>query len=293
MRTGLLGLVVGWVLDKLVNRVVKDPLAAGEYEEIVGDSYEGEVTLDISEMVTRDGFREWIAEIDGRLDRPFRDGQRTLLMTKLAETQESESLHATVKYRGVGSTLQMTTYAQNNLLLLKISGTGPAMMLCEDCLQGKTVEGEEKFELLETTVGQEEYRKLLNLRFRELRMPLGLSWSVDDLKWEQLERHFGFYFGKELIGVAVVRDLGGNRAKIRQVAVESESQRKGYGQMMVAGVMVELMNDGVTDLEIHSRINVIEFYKRLGFECEGPEFEEIGIPHRKMVRKISPETERV
>lgn len=291
MRTGLLDIVVGWILEKVVDRVVKDPLAAGEFEEIEGEDYQGEETREISFMVTRDGFRGWVAEVDGKLDRPFRGGQRTLLMTRLAETAGSESLHATVKCRGIGSTLQVTTHGHDDLLFLKISGTGPAIMLCEECLKGKTVESDSQFELLEVTVGQEEYRKLLNLRFRELRMPLGLSWSVDDLKWEQLERHFGFYYRKELLGVTVVRDLGGDRAKLRQIVVESNSQGEGYGRRMLAGVIAQLIDDGVTELEIHSRKDVVGFYEKLGFKGKGPEFEEIGIPHRKMTRSLPPKDE--
>ncbi|MGC6427044.1 MAG: GNAT family N-acetyltransferase [Akkermansiaceae bacterium] len=155
-------------------------------------------------------------------------------------------------------------------------------------LSGVFMEHDETHTLVEVTTEQEAYRDLLNLRFRELRVPLGLTWSVDDLKWEQLERHFGMRLGEIWVGVCVVRELSGKAVKIRQVAIASEYQGQHFGWLMMAQLLKLLGEEGVAEVEIHARKNVIGFYKKLGFQCQGPEFEEIGIRHRKMTRELEP-----
>ena len=35
-----------------------------------------------------------------------------------------------------------------------------------------------------------------------------------------------------------------------------------------------------------AQTSALRFYERLGFRAEGPEFDEVGIPHRRMRRRI-------
>jgi predicted GNAT family N-acyltransferase len=43
---------------------------------------------------------------------------------------------------------------------------------------------------------------------------------------------------------------------------------------------------GFTEVYLHAQATAVDFYERLGFRAEGPEFDEVGIPHRRMRRGI-------
>jgi predicted GNAT family N-acyltransferase len=43
---------------------------------------------------------------------------------------------------------------------------------------------------------------------------------------------------------------------------------------------------GFTEVYLHAQAAAVDFYERLGFRAEGPEFDEVGIPHRRMRRGI-------
>ncbi len=85
----------------------------------------------------------------------------------------------------------------------------------------------------EVEFGSEEYRQLLDLRFEELRKPLGMEWTVDELKADEDDRHFGFFGGRELLGTLVVSELGGGVAKLRQIAVTGARQGEGLGLSLI------------------------------------------------------------
>lgn len=289
MRFGLLAEAVEWCLRVIVGRVVKDPLAAGEFREIKSADYRGVAPRQFVITVTPEAFREWVAEVDGELERPFRDGQRSQLMKNLAEAdKEGESFHATVKYQGRGSTIDIKTWGRDGSLVVAVRGAGPAMEFLEQGLESRKLDFKNGVELRQCKVGTSEYDDLLDLRFRELRMPLGLKWSAKDLQWEQLEQHYGFYLGGILVGVCVVRNQRGTSVKVRQIAIAAEYQRQRFGTMMMLNLLSILRKEGVTQVELNSRANVIGFYEELGFLCDGEEFEEIGLAHQKMVAKLSP-----
>ena len=142
-------------------------------------------------------------------------------------------------------------------------------------------------QLLEVEMGSGEYEELLGLRFEELRAPLGLEWSKEELKWDEMERHFGLYLGDEVVGVMVVRELDGGVVKLRQIATARRVQGQGYGRQLMELVEGQLTGEGVCGFELHSRMEVAGFYEKLGYEPEGGVFEEIGIPHVKMRKELS------
>ena len=73
---------------------------------------------------------------------------------------------------------------------------------------------------------------------------------------------------------------------MRQVAVLPEYQGKGIGQELVWFSEEYVREKGGTHIILHSRETVVPFYQKLGYETYGEPFEEIGIPHRLMGRKL-------
>jgi predicted GNAT family N-acyltransferase len=58
----------------------------------------------------------------------------------------------------------------------------------------------------------------------------------------------------------------------------------GVGQEMVRAVLAAIPADAGY-IYLHAQLDAVSLYARFGFEKNGPEFEEAGIRHYKMVRK--------
>lgn len=88
------------------------------------------------------------------------------------------------------------------------------------------------------------------------------------------------------VGVTRIVDKGDGLAKIGRVAVLSEWRGKGIGNLLMRGVLEQAQAAGFTEAMLDSQSYVVGFYERLGFVAEGDEFEEAGILHRRMRRKL-------
>ncbi len=88
------------------------------------------------------------------------------------------------------------------------------------------------------------------------------------------------------VGAARIVDKGNGLAKIGRVAVLSEWRGKGIGSLLMRGVLEKATSAGFTEVMLDSQAYVVGFYDRLGFVAEGEVFEEAGIPHRRMRKKL-------
>ena len=71
--------------------------------------------------------------------------------------------------------------------------------------------------------------------------------------------------------------------KLERFAVLEEF-RGGVGKALVQAVLDDLPADA-TYVYMHAQLPAITLYEKFGFEKTGPQFEEAGIQHYKMVRK--------
>lgn len=75
-------------------------------------------------------------------------------------------------------------------------------------------------------------------------------------------------------------------AKIGRVAVMQEARGRGLGLLLMQYVVEEAQKRGFTESVLDSQTYAIPFYERLGFTAEGEEFDDAGIPHFLMRRKL-------
>ncbi len=89
------------------------------------------------------------------------------------------------------------------------------------------------------------------------------------------------------IGTARWTDEGGGDIRVGRVAVLRELRRCGVGSLLIDTLLEDAKNDGFLTAHLHAQVSSILFYSNLGFsETDDPEFEEAGIPHRMMERKL-------
>lgn len=132
------------------------------------------------------------------------------------------------------------------------------------------------------TYGSEKYKMALEFRNTVMRAPLGLSIYDEKLSGEIYDTILCGYDNDIIIATTIITPYKEKGAKLRQVAVLKDYRGKGYGREIMLAAMEKAKELGFLWVTLNSRLNAINFYKRLGF-CEyGNEFEEVGLPHIKM-----------
>lgn len=72
--------------------------------------------------------------------------------------------------------------------------------------------------------------------------------------------------------------------KLERFAVLKEFRGKRVGQALVAAALDDLPNDA-SYIYLNAQLDAVPLYSRFGFVVEGPQFEEAGFQHLKMVKK--------
>jgi GNAT superfamily N-acetyltransferase len=70
------------------------------------------------------------------------------------------------------------------------------------------------------------------------------------------------------------------------MAVLSGLQGKGIGRVIMTFAENIARDRGFKRLNMHARKTAQGFYEKLGYHMEGPEFEEVTIPHVEMVKGL-------
>jgi predicted GNAT family N-acyltransferase len=91
---------------------------------------------------------------------------------------------------------------------------------------------------------------------------------------------------QQAIGTARIRFLSQNQAKIERLAVLKEARGSGAGQALMEAAIAFLADQGVAEALIHAQAYLQAFYEKLGFVPEGDIFDEAGIPHLKMRKRL-------
>ena len=142
-------------------------------------------------------------------------------------------------------------------------------------------------EYKEIEYGSSDYDQELKLRDKILRLPIGLSIKDDPTHLEENECHLGCFDRSHLVGCLILRTIENDRIKMRQVAVDESYQSRGIGRGLIAFGEKKASRVGAAIIELHAREHVIGFYENLGYICDGEAFLEVGMLHKKMMKKIS------
>ena len=91
------------------------------------------------------------------------------------------------------------------------------------------------------------------------------------------------YLNGRCIGTGRLVNLGDGQAQIGRMAVLAQFRGTGTGKQILEKLLQLANSQGVKLLVLHSQVAAIPFYEKLGFEAQGPIYDEAGIPHRNMI----------
>jgi predicted GNAT family N-acyltransferase len=85
-------------------------------------------------------------------------------------------------------------------------------------------------------------------------------------------------------GRLLLRD--GGTASIGRMAADASVRGRGHGAAVLGELHRQAVLRGVAEVELHAQVTARGFYERAGYEARGDEYEEAGIAHVTMVRRL-------
>ena len=131
-----------------------------------------------------------------------------------------------------------------------------------------------------------EMTNALDVRNKVFVQEQGVNYEDEVVIEEEKEaKAFVIYLKDKCIGTVRYR-LVNNEYKIERFAILKEYRSKGYGRA-VMNYFVQMLADRFNPcvITLNAQIQVVDFYKSLGFEIASEEFLEAGIRHYKMIKK--------
>jgi predicted GNAT family N-acyltransferase len=136
------------------------------------------------------------------------------------------------------------------------------------------------------THGSEAYQQMLQLRTEVLLQPIGIDPSFIKPVQEQEDILIGAFEKDRLVGCCVLTRISQHVVQLRQMAVAKELQGKRIGNAILAYAERVAQEQGFQTLMLHARNAVVPFYQKSGYIITGDPFEEVGIKHYKMEKRL-------
>ena len=123
----------------------------------------------------------------------------------------------------------------------------------------------------------------------EQHVPEGIERDAEDAK----AYHVLAFQGGHAIGTGRLVMLpqapggqSGTWAQIGRMAVLKAHRKAKVGTLLLTSLEEEARRRGVTGIMLHAQLYALEFYKRHGYEALGTVFQEAGIDHLEMRKKL-------
>ena len=108
----------------------------------------------------------------------------------------------------------------------------------------------------------------------EQAVPEADEWDRDDM----ISVHALATLNREPVGTGRLNPDG----KIGRIAVIAGLRGRGIGTLILRQLLHEAYHRGIREPYLHSQLQAVPFYEKLGFRTEGEVFDEAGIPHLRM-----------
>ena len=136
-----------------------------------------------------------------------------------------------------------------------------------------------KIELLDWEAAQREAKRIRFTVFvEEQRVPADLEMDENDAA----SLHALAYGDGQAIGTGRLLPDG----HIGRMAVLKDWRGRGAGRAMLRRLIEAARQRGHREVALSAQVHALEFYRAEGFEPDGPVYEEAGIPHQSMRRKL-------
>ena len=126
----------------------------------------------------------------------------------------------------------------------------------------------------------------MNFRFNNLRKPLNLEWSKEDLLNENKQIHFALKNQSEIVGSFCLKKINCSTIRLRQMAIEKKFQKQGYGSSILKFTEKFAVKNNYKKIIIIARLSALDFYKKNLFKTSGKIFTDVTVSSINMYKKI-------
>ena len=137
-----------------------------------------------------------------------------------------------------------------------------------------------------TALEQQAARVRTAVFVQEQGIPADVEWDLADLTALHAVATNGL---GQVVGTArLVRQAAGvaHVARIGRMAVTRALRGAGLGQQLLQALEAAAAARGDSEVRLHAQHSAQGFYERMGYAVRGPVFEEVGIPHVEMVKRL-------
>ena len=131
----------------------------------------------------------------------------------------------------------------------------------------------------------ERYDDALDVRLTVFVEEQGVPESIEVDDHEDEATHFVAYDDGDPVGAARLREYESDVGKVERVAVLESRRGEGWGDR-VMHALESAARERYDELYLHAQQTAARFYERRGYEREGEQFEEAGIPHVAMRKRL-------
>lgn len=100
--------------------------------------------------------------------------------------------------------------------------------------------------------------------------------------WDSTAQHFIVLSEGRIVGTARLYQPERGVGKIGRVAILRAYRGRGWGVSLIEELLAQARALGFAEVILDAQVSAVPLYQRFGFQPEGNEFEDAGIPHRRM-----------
>ena len=126
----------------------------------------------------------------------------------------------------------------------------------------------------------------MDFRFNNLRKPLNLEWSKEDLLNENKQIHFALKNQSEIIGSFCLKKINCSTIRLRQMAIEKKFQKQGYGSSILKFTEKFAIKNNYKKIIIITRLSALDFYKKNLFKTSGKIFTDVTVSSINMYKEV-------
>jgi predicted GNAT family N-acyltransferase len=119
--------------------------------------------------------------------------------------------------------------------------------------------------IIRAPLNEGEWNAYFDLRFRILRQPLGQARGSERNEGDETGVHFALYENGELKAIARLDQHEAGIAQVRFVAVEHDTQGKGFGREIMGATEKFAAMRGDKKIILHARDYAVPFYLKLNY----------------------------
>lgn len=98
--------------------------------------------------------------------------------------------------------------------------------------------------------------------------------------------HFVAYQGDEPVGACRLRPYQPGIAKAERVAVHASQRGTGLGRLLMEALEKQAIAEGFSTIKLGAQCHAQGFYEKLHYQAYGDIFDDAGIPHISMEKKL-------